>query len=31
MKKMIAFKLSLKSKITKANDELASIKYEYKV
>jgi len=31
MKKMIAFKLSLKSKITKANEDLASIKYEYKV
>ncbi len=31
MKKMISFKLSLKSKITKANEELASIKYDYKV
>ncbi len=31
MKKMLDFKASLKSKITKANEELSAIKYEYKV
>ncbi|MFZ4412171.1 MAG: 5-(carboxyamino)imidazole ribonucleotide mutase [Bacteroidales bacterium] len=31
MKKMIAFKAGLKDKITKANEELANVRYEYKV
>ncbi|MEI6696714.1 MAG: 5-(carboxyamino)imidazole ribonucleotide mutase [Bacteroidota bacterium] len=31
MKKMIAFKSGLKDKITKANEELANVRYEYKV
>jgi 5-(carboxyamino)imidazole ribonucleotide mutase len=31
LKKMIDFKAGLKSKITKANEELANIKYDYKV
>ncbi|MCX6230448.1 MAG: 5-(carboxyamino)imidazole ribonucleotide mutase [Bacteroidetes bacterium] len=31
LKKMIDFKASLKSKITKANEELANVKYDYKV
>ncbi|MEI6822841.1 MAG: 5-(carboxyamino)imidazole ribonucleotide mutase [Bacteroidota bacterium] len=31
MKKMIGFKATLKNKITKANEELSKIKYEFKV
>ena len=31
MEKMVTFKASLKSKITKANEELSKIKYEFKV
>ena len=31
MKKMIDFKATLKNKITKANEELSKIKYEFKV
>ncbi len=31
MKKMITFKAGLKDKITKANEELANVRYEYKV
>ena len=31
MKKMVNFKASLKNKITKANEELSKIKYEFKV
>jgi 5-(carboxyamino)imidazole ribonucleotide mutase len=31
LKKMLDFKAGLKSKITKANEELANVKYDYKV